>query len=128
MIFTSDAIPPQLAAKQRWQLFGHVLRRDESIPAQLAMDMFFVPGHKFRGRPTTTLPNVLDKDIQLVADLLPPESIANDHTYSISTKPTSSHQLKTEKDLSGIRNVAKNIELWQTLGHEIMIRREVLSN
>ena len=113
-----------LITKQRWQLFGHVLRRDETIPAQMAMDMFFQPGLKYRGRPITTLPNVLDKDIEIVADLLPPESIANDHTYSITTKPTSSHQLKTERDLSGIRNVAKNRELWQTLGHDLTIRRE----
>ena len=113
-----------MITKQRWQLFGHILRRDENIPAQLAMNQYFEPGKKFRGRPTTTLPTTLDKDIQLINDLLPPESIANDHTYSTTTQQTSCRQLKSKQDLTGIRNLAQNRKLWQEIGHELMTRRE----
>ncbi|GFS02259.1 endonuclease-reverse transcriptase [Elysia marginata] len=41
----------------RWRLFGHILRRDNSIPANLAMLYYFNENsYRGRGRPTTTLP------------------------------------------------------------------------
>ena len=50
--------------ESRWRLFGHILRRDIDIPANKAMKAFFVPkGDKFRGRLTTTLPTVINKDL-----------------------------------------------------------------
>ena len=50
--------------KNRWRLFGHILRRDREIPANKAMEGFFVPqGDKYRGRPITTLPVVLNNDL-----------------------------------------------------------------
>ena len=51
----------------RWRLFGHILRRDEKIPANMAMKLYFdqtVQGKKkFRGARRTTLPTVLNGDL-----------------------------------------------------------------
>ena len=50
--------------ENRWRLFGHILRRDREIPANKAMEGFFIPqGDKYRGRPITTLPVVLNNDL-----------------------------------------------------------------
>ena len=50
----------------RWQLFGHVLRRDQQIPANKAMKFYFskLPSRKFSGRKRTTLPITLHNDLQ----------------------------------------------------------------
>ena len=41
--------------KARWNLFGHILRRDSDIPANKATRAYFIQyGHKLRGRLTTT--------------------------------------------------------------------------
>ena len=56
-----------LAANSRWNLFGHILRRDSDIPANKATRAYFIQyGHKLRGRPTTTLPIVLNRDLGLI--------------------------------------------------------------
>ena len=53
--------------KARWNLFGHILRRDSDIPANRATRAYFIQyGHKLRGRPTTTLPIVLNRDLGLI--------------------------------------------------------------
>ena len=114
----------KFVTKQRWQLFGHILRRCENIPAQQAMESYFRPGNKYRGRPTTTLPVVLNKDIDTIKDRLPKEVIAFDHTYAHTTLPTSCTKLQTKSDLLGIRNIANNRVLWQELGSILVERRE----
>ena len=51
----------------RWNLFGHILRRDEEIPANKAMRAYFTQcGNKFRGRPKTTIAVVLNRDLALI--------------------------------------------------------------
>ena len=53
--------------KARWNLFGHILRRDSDIPVNRATRAYFIQyGHKIRGRPTTTLPIVLNRDLGLI--------------------------------------------------------------
>ena len=53
----------------RWSLFGHILQRDKDIPANKATRAFFIPnGNKLRGRPKTTLPIVLNRDVSLIQD------------------------------------------------------------
>ena len=53
--------------KARWNLFGHILRRDSDIPANKATRAYFIQyGHKLRGRPTTTLSIVLNRDLGLI--------------------------------------------------------------
>ena len=51
----------------RWSLFGHILRRDKDIPANKATRSYFIEsGKKYKGRPKTTLPIVLNKDLALI--------------------------------------------------------------
>ena len=51
----------------RWSLFGHILRRDKNIPANKATRAYFIPnGVKLRGRPKTTLPVVINRDLALI--------------------------------------------------------------
>ncbi|GFS07327.1 hypothetical protein ElyMa_001246800 [Elysia marginata] len=53
--------------ESRWRLFGHILRRDSQIPANQAMSGYFVTeGSKFKGRPLTTLPVVLNRDLSRI--------------------------------------------------------------
>ena len=53
----------------RWSRFGHILRRDKVILANKATKAYFIPnGNKLRGRPKTTLPIVLNRDLSLIQD------------------------------------------------------------
>ena len=55
--------------ENQWRLFGHILRRNSEIPANKSMNSYFIShGSKFRGRPLTTLPVVLNKDLRRVSD------------------------------------------------------------
>ena len=55
--------------ESRWRLFGHILRINSEIPANKSMNSYFIShGSKFRGRPLTTLPVVLNKDLTRVSD------------------------------------------------------------
>ena len=44
---------------------GHILRRDQQIPANQAMTYYFKQTNNtgFRGKPITTLPTKLDEDL-----------------------------------------------------------------
>ena len=49
----------------RWKLFGHILRRDQNIPANLSIKFYFENNKDgFRGKPRTTLPVVLQQDLE----------------------------------------------------------------
>ena len=51
----------------RWRLFGHILRRDKDIPANKATRAYFIENNnRLQGRPKTTLPIVLNRDLTLV--------------------------------------------------------------
>ena len=55
--------------ESRWSLFGYILRRNEEIPANKAMQLYFHRTEKrFRGRPTTTLPVIINKDLSQIQD------------------------------------------------------------
>ncbi|POM60030.1 EndonucleaseReverse transcriptase [Phytophthora palmivora] len=56
--------------RQRWRLFGHILRRPTTITANRFMEDYFQPSEqqKFRGRPRTTLPVTLDADLRCLPD------------------------------------------------------------
>ena len=55
--------------ENRWRLFGHIHRRNSEIPANKSMKSYFIShGSKFKGRPLTTLPVVLNKDLTRVSD------------------------------------------------------------
>jgi exonuclease III len=59
--------------RQRWKLFGHILRANSENPASRAMDFFFEPtsAKGFRGRPRTTIVTTLDNDLRLAAQKYP---------------------------------------------------------
>eukprot|EP00794_Sanderia_malayensis_P006626 gene6626-7373_t len=44
--------------KRRWELFGHILRRDRNTPASKAMELYFITmkANAFKGKPRTTQP------------------------------------------------------------------------
>ncbi|GFR74590.1 hypothetical protein ElyMa_005757800 [Elysia marginata] len=53
--------------ESRWKLFGHILRRHRYIPANKATRAYFIQcGKNHRGRPRTTLPTVLNRDLALI--------------------------------------------------------------
>ena len=84
--------------KARWNLFGHILRRDSDIPANRATRAYFIQyGHKLRGRPTTTLPIVLNRDLGLI-----------DH-----------FRLHSTDDLVKITELAKDRKQWRELSARI---------
>ena len=77
----------------RWSLFGHILRRDKDIPANKATRAYFIPnGNKLRGRPKTTLPIVLNRDLSLIQDLM---------------------RLHSSKDLAEITELAQDSKCWR---------------
>ena len=50
--------------ESRWRLFGHILRRNEEMPVNKAMQLYFHRTEKrFRRRPTITLPVIINKDL-----------------------------------------------------------------
>ena len=76
----------------RWRLLGHILRRDSEIPANKAINFYFSKseGEKYRGRPITTLPVTLHKDLTRVQG-----------------------QLKTIKDLEKLKTKAADRKQWK---------------
>ncbi|RLN98609.1 hypothetical protein BBJ28_00008320 [Nothophytophthora sp. Chile5] len=81
--------------KARWGLLGHILRRPWDIPAFIQMKKYFAPSSsgKWRGRPRTTLPGVLDKDF-----------IASG----------CGHRLRSDTDLEALR-LAQDKRTWKAL-------------
>ena len=57
--------------RQRWSLFGHVLRLDEEAPARKAMGLYCDQGKGKQGRPKTTLPVVLWAEAKKVLNKAP---------------------------------------------------------
>ncbi|GFS05294.1 hypothetical protein ElyMa_004678100 [Elysia marginata] len=50
--------------ESRWRLFGHILRRDKDFPVNKAMQAYFNQmACRYRGKPTTTLPVLTNKEI-----------------------------------------------------------------
>ena len=76
--------------ESRWRLFGHILRRNMAIPANKAMTGYFLhQGDRYRGRPITTLPVVLNRDLaRLNCEL----------------------QLRNQDDLNHLRNIAQQTQ------------------
>ncbi|GFR90838.1 hypothetical protein ElyMa_006159800 [Elysia marginata] len=82
--------------ESRWRLFGHILIRDSQIPANQAMSGYVVTeGSKFIGRPLTTLPVVLNRDLSRIIN--------------------SNLQLKSSHDLEHLRSIAQQRDEWTKL-------------
>ena len=79
--------------ESRWRLFGH---NNSEVPANKSMKSYFISqGSKFRGRPLTTLPVNVNKDLTRVSD--------------------DDLQLTSLKDLEHLRSVAQNRQTWRKL-------------
>ncbi|GFR95345.1 hypothetical protein ElyMa_002690700 [Elysia marginata] len=94
----SEQTPISLEA--RWRLFGHVLKRESSIPANKAMAFYFLDNAKqARGRLITTLPMTLNNDLKILQN------------RSIS--------LTSQKDLETLRQIAERRQEWITFTADI---------
>ncbi|GFR98469.1 hypothetical protein ElyMa_006350600 [Elysia marginata] len=50
--------------ESHWRFFSHILRRYIDIPANKAMQAYFEQmACRYRGRPTTTLPVIINKEL-----------------------------------------------------------------
>ena len=88
-----------------WSLFGNILQRDKDIPANKATRAYFIPnGNKLRGRPKTTLPIVLNRDLSLIQDPI---------------------RLHSRKDLAEITELAQDRKCWRGLTSRIEKAAEV---
>ncbi|GFR73715.1 hypothetical protein ElyMa_003875300 [Elysia marginata] len=95
--------------ENRWRLFGHILRRDREIPANKAMEGFFVPqGDKYRVRPITILPVVLNNDL--------------------SRLESSTYCLKTFKDIENLKKIAEQRDQWRILCTRVQKEAEALQS
>ena len=102
---------------QRWNLFGHILRRDNNIPAQTAMTEYFQKGKKkYLGRTPTSLPTILNKDITTYKQYTKENPTRTNKTIS-QLLPS---KLKTEKDLNKIRDIAQDREQWRKITTKII--------
>ena len=101
--------------EQRWELFGHILRRDRNIPAFKAMELYFtyIEANGFRGKPRTTLPKVLNEDLN-----------AFNHKDPIKAEHNYCHRLKlnTEEDLEELRALAEDRKGWKKLTRAIILK------
>ena len=86
--------------KQRWKLFGHVLRMDKDTPARKAMKFFFekTSGKKFRGRKRTTILTTLNRDM---------------HNTRLKHPQFDLPTLRTELDLDNIQVKATDRNQWR---------------
>ncbi|GFR94368.1 hypothetical protein ElyMa_000916900 [Elysia marginata] len=86
--------------KARYGLFGHVVRRDQSIAFYEVMYIYFLENNKrATGRPQTSLPVILNIDLE--------------------TLVTTKLEIRPQKDLDTLRHVAENRTRWTSLITEI---------
>ena len=81
--------------KLRWTMLGHVLRSEETTPAQLALQYALNGARQYEirlGRPRINLLDTLIKDLKC-----------------------RNINLKTPEDLYNVRNIASNRKCWRTL-------------
>ena len=110
--------------KARWNLFGHILRRPDDIPANAAMNNYFETSNKpgYRGKPPINLPKLLDEYLALSAKQNYPHIL--DHNYSRNlTVP----KLKCKKDLEQIKEIAQDRQLWKNLTQHVLRVRQGLN-
>ncbi|RHY31971.1 hypothetical protein DYB32_002987 [Aphanomyces invadans] len=86
--------------RQRWNLFGHILRRHSDIPATTFMTAYFKQSEapKYKGRRATSLPSTLHQDL---SRLSPPR------------------KLLTDTDLEELRDLSQDRAVWIQLIKDI---------
>ena len=105
--------------KARWTLFGHILRRDQNIPANKSMKFYFTNlGTNFKGKPRTTLPTKLADDLDTLHNYLQAPH-TTDHNYT--TRPTP--KLRKKEDLERLTTIAQDRTEWRSLIRRILEAR-----
>ena len=102
--------------RQRWKLFGHILRRESTIPAQTAMaDYFKENGTKYLGRTPTSLATTINKDIKNY------KLHINTTPHNLSTEQLKKipQQLQSTKDLLKLTELAQDRKTWQKITQQI---------
>ena len=96
--------------QSRWRLLGHCLRLHNDTPAKLAIKYFFQPSQEkgFRGRPRTTLPVVISKDLEKASE-----------NEIIATKYELPNRLGNIEDLHLLNRLATDKDRWRTLVNDI---------
>ena len=94
----TNSLPLRFALlRTRWKCLGHILRRPIDIPANAAMIEYFdTLDKKWKGRDTICLPRVLHQDLGSIG-----------------------LQLKTNDDLSYLRDLAQDRAAWRSLSQKI---------
>ena len=105
--------------RNRWKLFGHVLRSHPETPAQKAMNYYFEKSNakKFRGRPVITLPVSLHNDIIM---------LKKHNTFK--NRYNSITQLKSIHDLKSLRTLAQERQTWTALVNDIYVAAKAEKN
>ena len=102
-------------AKQRWQLFGHILRLDIDVPAYQSMLYYFqyLPKESFRGGKRTTIVTTLNRDLELVKKTF--QLICFEKFPFLRRL---SETLISRYDLEALRTFAQDRTAWRSLvGH-----------
>ena len=101
--------------KKRWEIFGHILRRERDIPAYKAMELYFTStkAKGFKGKPRTTLPKTLNEDLN-----------AHYSKYTFTSEHNYCHRLKlnNKQDLEELRDIAQNRKEWKHLTQRIVMK------
>ena len=94
----------------RWRLLGHCLRLHKDTPAKRAIMYFFQPsqGKGFRGRQRTTLPVVINKDLEKASK-----------NETIATKYELPDRLGNIEDMQLLNNLATDKDRWRTFVNDI---------
>ena len=99
--------------EQRWKLFGHILRRDDKIPAQTSMSEYFLPGMKYVGRPPTSLVTTLNQDLSTYQALL--DSDDSDIVPSGVKNTLIPSSLQCKGDIDYLKALAQDRDLWNNM-------------
>ena len=106
--------------KARWKIFGHILRRNLNVPANLAMQFYFKDQTGgFRGRPRTTLPVVLKQDLEIYQSFI--QSNRKERKYR-------KLKLRNYDDLVALRHLAEDRHEWRELVQRICRAGEATSS
>ena len=99
--------------EQRWKLLGHILRREDTIPAQTAMTDYFQRGTKYQGRTPTSLPTILNQDLKRYTTFL--KTTPGELLYTSQKSNAIPGQLTSERDLVSLKALAQDRDTWREL-------------
>jgi hypothetical protein len=113
----------------RWRMLGHTLRMSNKIPAKKAMITYFeeLEGEAIgiQGKPRTTLPNVINKDIQMIREVF--EVVRNTDRQTAAQLERIPCQLKSKEDLFTLEKMAKARTKWRKFvdnAHALLTERD----